>query len=378
MRFFLLVLPLLAPPGAQDPSPEAQRLVERLGSEQIEDRQEAARQLKLLGPPAVPSLTAAAKDPDSEVSSRAQEVLRQIEVGELLILKTDRGRLNSVSFSSDGKLLASGSSAGTVVVWDVALGREARTLSPPFAGADAVVFAPQGYDLACCGWKCVWIVNASTGREGRTLTGHSRSVRAVSFSPDGRRLASVSQEYGDQGLVAELKIWDAAGGKEIRGFTGPWGWFTSVGFHPEREILVTGSTDGLVRLWEVGTGREIRSLAGHAGGLGSVAVCRNGKILASRGLEVKIWDPSDGREVATLVDRSAGPSGSLAISPDGRRLALGGADREVHLWSIPEKRLLRSYPGHLDTIGGVAFSPDGRVLASSSYDGSVRLWRVGD
>jgi WD40 repeat protein len=67
-----------------------------------------------------------------------------------------------------------------------------------------------------------------------------------------------------------------------------------------------------------------------------------------------------------LTNPGAGPTGSLAISPDGKRLAVDGADREVWRWSITERRQLIFHPGHLDTIGGVAFGPDGKALDSSS------------
>lgn len=72
----------------------------------------------------------------------------------------------------------------------------------------------------------------------------------------------------------------------------------------------------------------------------------------------------------------APPNGlhALAFSPNGRFLAVGGAESIIQLWQMPERRPLYTLQGHTSSIYGLAFSMDGKILASSSGDQTIRLW----
>src|SRR6266436_6202345 len=64
---------------------------------------------------------------------------------------------------------------------------------------------------------------------------------------------------------------------------------------------------------------------------------------------------------------------SLAFSPDGKQLAVGGADAQIHLFNVADGKLIRSIPGHTGAVTGLTFHPSGTVLASCSKDRTVRL-----
>ena len=67
---------------------------------------------------------------------------------------------------------------------------------------------------------------------------------------------------------------------------------------------------------------------------------------------------------------------AVAWSPDGKRLAYGGANALVYVWNKMTKKLDFVFQGHLGEIWSIAWSPDGRYLATSSYDFSTVVWQV--
>jgi ketosteroid isomerase-like protein len=109
----------------------------------------------------------------------------------------------SVSFSPDGRSLASGSTDNTIKLWDVA-----------------------------------------SGSELRTLRGHSYYIYSVTFSPNGRYLASGSGDH-------TIKLWDVASGSELRTLSGDQSWVNSVAFSPDGRYLASGSGDKTIKLWNV-------------------------------------------------------------------------------------------------------------------------------
>ena len=77
---------------------------------------------------------------------------------------------------------------------------------------------------------------------------------------------------------------------------------------------------------------------------------------------------------ARVIRGHAGWVNCLAFSPDGRRLATGGADKAVIIWDLMSRREALAFRGHTDGILGLAFSPSGDRLVSSSNDETIRIW----
>ena len=107
-----------------------------------------------------------------------------------------------MSFSSDGKTLASGSRDNTIKLWNVETGKEIRTLSGHNEGVTSVSFSSDGKTLASGSEdKTIKLWNVETGKEIRSLSGHNSSVLSVSFSSDGKTLASGSDDK-------TIKLWN--------------------------------------------------------------------------------------------------------------------------------------------------------------------------
>lgn len=108
----------------------------------------------------------------------------------------------------------------------------------------------------------------------------------------------------------------------------------------------------------------------------SVAFSPDGKLLATGDVnhEIHVWQVADGKRLLTCkVDE--GWVWSVAFSPNGRLLA-SSANRTVKLWDVQTGQCLQTLQGYTDRVFSVAFSPDGRLLASGSEDHLVRVWDV--
>jgi uncharacterized caspase-like protein len=268
-------------------------------------------------------------------------------------------------------MLASASRDHTIKLWDVASGREIRTLSGHSSAVASVAFSPDGRTLASgSGDHTIKLWDVASGREIRTLSGHSDVVWSVAFSPDGRTLASASWDH-------TIKLWDVASGHEIRTLSGHSDGVKSVVFSPDGRTLASGSFDYTIKLWDVAIGCEIRTLSGHSNWVESVAFSPDGRTLASGSVDqtIKLWEVASGREIRTLSGHSEFVL-SVAFSPDGRTLASASFDKTIKLWDVASGREIRTLSGHSNVVASVTFSPDGKTLASGSWDGTIRLWGI--
>ena len=277
--------------------------------------------------------------------------------------------VNGVSFSPDGKMLASASADHTVKLWDTATGKEIKTLTGHTSSVNGVSFSPDGKMLASASADhTVKLWDTATGKEIKTLTGHTNEVNRVSFSDDGKMLASASHDH-------TVRLWDTATGKEIKTLTGHNDWVWGVSFSHDGKMLASASHDKTVKLWDTATGNEINTLTGHTKEVWGVSFSPDDKMLASASNDqtVKLWDTVTGKEIKTLTGHTDWVLG-VSFSRDGKMLASASKDHKVKLWDTVTGKEIKTLTGHTDQVWAVSFSPDGKMLASASVDHTVRLW----
>ena len=323
----------------------------------------------------------------------------------LLAALTDRPKLvaflhghtelvRSVTFSPDGKTLASGADGGAILLWSVA---NRQPLGPPLVNGTnrvwSVAFSPDGKKLAAGGNDgqiILWQLASTPAGEmtaqsavSKTLTGHTNIVKSVAFSPDGKTLASASYD-------AAIILWDLASDKPVsRTLTGHTNAVVSVAFSPDGQTLASGSCgqvdvtigckQGEIRLWNTATGQLLGApILGHTNGVEGVAFGPDGRTLASAGGDnvIILWNVTTRQPIESPLVGHTGFVVSLAFSPDGKTLATGSFDNTVILWQVAtHKPIGAPLIGHAAAVRSVAFSPDGRTLSSSS-DKDLILWDV--
>ncbi len=176
--------------------------------------------------------------------------------------------VESIAFSPDGRLLASGSWDGTVKLWRVSDGRLVRTLTRGRVRVRSIAFSPDGRLLAAGtgfpdGTIKVWRV-----RDGKLLCtrrADPSAVWAIAFSPDGHFLAS----GGEHGT---LKLWRVRDGKLLKALKGHTYPVLSIAFSPDGRLIASGSSDPAIKFWLVSDGKVVRTLKGHSYGVFSVTL----------------------------------------------------------------------------------------------------------
>ena len=287
-----------------------------------------------------------------------------------------RAPLQAIGVSHDGQLLASGDSSGEVRLWNLETATAALTFQAQDAGIDAIAFSPDDTRLVTAGKdKTLMLFTAGDKQRSVTFAGHSGEPTALAFSPNGESLVSGDTE-------GDLILWDVASGKRHAFLRGHTKTLYGLAFLPNG-TLVSASADDSLRLWPLEQ-RPIQSAAliGHAAPVYAVAFIEpeHGEqrlISASWDGTVRLWDPVAGAQIGRRpLGNDLGAAYCVAASPDGHRIAAGGLNGRIQIYTIdgaPPTELPSEHQGALTRL---AFSHDGRTLASSGVDGKIALWDI--
>lgn len=333
----------------------------------------------------------------------------------------DDARVSAWSPRGDIVATASGES---IHLWHVATGTILRTLHCEMA-SEAIAFSPSGSHVLVAGGENVH--QFSVDGVGRMTWECGLNVRAVAYSRDEKRIMVGGSKILGEKLEGIVMMWDvptrfsekptrwsagqgntvlsvaATGDGNRIAVGGPKGlceiWCVQAeaerdstrlightegvfaeAFSPDSSRLVTASDDGTVRCWSTSTGTQVWEVAvvpiegeGSSRSLRTVAISRDGKRVAVGGARV-IWlaEADTGKEI-TRFDT---PSDSVCFSPDGTRILSSGKEKPTRIWDISSGKVQVTLASETDVVGAVTLAADGNVCATGSPEGFVSIWSL--
>ncbi len=206
-------------------------------------------------------------------------------------------------------------------------------------------------------------------------------IRSVAFSPDGRILLT----GGDH---PNVHAWEAETGRALAVYAGHSAPIHGVRFL-DGETAVSISADKTARVWELNPGWKLERVIGSVDDPGTIvhrvtAVDWNAdssQLLVAGGVpsrsgELHIFQVADGKRVFYLPQAHSDVIYDARFSPDGRRIASGGADKYLRTFEIATSQQLHRFEGHTGYVLGVSWKRDGQVIATSSADDTVKIWNA--
>jgi WD40 repeat protein/serine/threonine protein kinase len=350
-------------------------------------------------------------------SASADRTVRLWDITTREPIRTFRGQggeLWSIDVSADGRWLAGGSKDGSVVFWDLSSSTnrppayrtlrqdgawwgasyspdgkwfgllqnwkltlyDAKTLQPtiepPFAISNVVSFvlSPDMRLLVAMDGKLRLNVLEMPGLGVITnLDVHSNVISALSpvFLSGGRNLLTYSTDR-------MYRLWDVATWRQIRS----WEMDVDKNFRavsPETGLIAAANGRGWIQLIPAQDPERSRQVRGEDR-LVSVALSPDGKTLAaaSENGTVELWDTEAGTRVALLHGVLLGYH-SVAISPDGERVAAGSNGQEaIKIWDLHSHEEVATLSGQGSSFSDLKFSPDGNTISARNWNGVIHFW----
>jgi WD40 repeat protein len=386
------------------------------------------------------------------VSASADKTARLLDVGVLSTLVAHPAGPMFAQYHSNGQQLVTAGADKTVKLWDLAKASVLKSFGPVADPIKAVTFSKDFAKIGVVTGKAVKVWNIADGKEVVTLT-HAVEVLSLSFSPDGARIVTGAADK-------QTRLWDIATGKELQFFAqddtvdavihlpnnvvisaagkvtridiasilrqipadaGPVHGLTIV---PANTHVLTAGADKIAKLWNLTSGAKEREFPGATAPLQSVAISKNGLLLAAGGADqtVRVYQFADAKEIGAfklagevrtlsftpnnlaLVASSASktlqavevpftagqplakeflkpvqsftPADVLAdftIAADSASIYSAGQDKAMHVWKLASPVPTRNF-AYGTTVDAVAFQPNGALLAAAGHDGKVRLY----
>jgi small GTP-binding protein len=213
----------------------------------------------------------------------------------LCLLEGHADSVLSVAWSSDQRLVLSGSGDKTMRLWDMETGCCLRVFEGHTGELYCVAFsADHRRALSGSNDKTVRLWDLESGRCLGVLEGHTSAIRSVAWSTDQSRALS--------GSTYNVRLWDLETGYCLRVLEGHMNVVKSLEWNTDQTRALSGSFDKTVRLWDLETGTCLRVFEGHSDAVRSVAwgSDQHSAFSGDQGGHIYLWDLAEAADVQTM------------------------------------------------------------------------------
>lgn len=289
--------------------------------------------------------------------------------------------IHAIAFSPDDKLLAMGSDGRdkNLSIWDVAKGKEVRSLAGHQSDIEGVAFSARGLLASASSDQTIRLWRVSDGETLGLLKGHEERVTGVVFLGNGELVASCSVDK-------TIRIWQVEGHRLIRTLRQP-DESRCLAYEPKKNLLACGGLQGRITVWDTIKWDKIQDLPKRKFAISSIAFSPDGSTMASAGSDsrpewtgaVDLWSVATGKHLRTLDHPGVN---AVSFSPDSLMLASAGLcpydhSHAIRLWYTKDYTLKAKLEGDQGYILSLAFAPRGHLLASGGGT-TIGIRRVGE
>lgn len=217
----------------------------------------------------------------------------------------------------------------------------------------------------------IYLWEVATGKQKKTIAGQGKAILEIAISNDQQILASSSED-------GTIKVWDLKTGKERITLPNQRG-LIALALSSDGNTLVTGGEDATVKLWNLSTGNLIETLPVEKEVV-SLAINQDASIIVSghSGGDISFWqkqgsNPYEPR-IFPSINTWAAPS--VAVSADGTTAASSSCQDNIRIWKDSDWRDSPLQAGSSADICLIVISEDGKIIAGRSSDETIRLWNL--
>ncbi|MFA6186461.1 MAG: WD40 repeat domain-containing protein [Phycisphaerae bacterium] len=296
---------------------------------------------------------------------------------DLTLLGNHNDSVYSLAYSPGSDKLLSGSSDGTVRIWDISRKEKDKLVTKCETKIRGVCWAPNGEFVAVDSGGNIEVIDSCSLSKLSSFEKHSLSMSKVAVSHDSRYIAS--------GDVSEVVVWDAKTRKEKCHLCGHKGHIYDIAFFNKENKIASCSHDGTICVWDISKEKAINHFKGHASEVYSISISSDDALLisGSEDKSIRVWDINKKSAWIKRSDHKDIVSG-IVMSQDYQLVASWSEDF-IKIWDsstgLEKLQVRHKGKNKLSYLGGnivnqVIFLNNGQCIASCATDGTILVWDI--